>query len=81
MSAAKDALREAFGCETVFVRCGASVPAAELIQRIIAVDPVMMGFGLPDDRLHGPNERLRLDQFFRGAAAVAAFMQNLADQR
>ena len=81
MNAATDAIREAFECETLFVRCGASVPVTELIQRIVGVDPVMMGFGLPDDRLHGPNERFRLDQFFRGAAAVAAFMQNLADRR
>jgi len=76
--AASDALSEAFGRAAVMVRCGASVPVTELFQRILGIDAVMMGFGLPGDRLHSPNERFALKQFTRGSIAAAAFMGNLA---
>jgi len=39
----------------------------------------LLGFGLPEDRLHSPNERFKLDQLYRAAAACAAFYQNLAE--
>jgi len=78
MRAGKAALAEAFGKEPAMIRCGASVPVTELLQRMLGLDAVLMGFGLPDDNLHSPNERFKLDQLYRGAAAAAAFMQNLA---
>lgn len=78
MQAATDAITEAFGQAPAFIRCGASVPVTELIQRLLGLDAVLMGFGLPEDRLHSPNERFRLDQLYRGAAASAAFMWNLS---
>jgi acetylornithine deacetylase/succinyl-diaminopimelate desuccinylase-like protein len=77
MRAAAAATKEAFGREPVMIRCGASVPVTELIQRLLGLDAVLLGFGLPDDNLHSPNERLRLEQFHRGAAAAAAFYTNL----
>jgi len=78
MAAAKQAYCDAFGREPTMIRCGASVPVTELIQRILALDAVMMGFGLPDDRLHSPNERFSLEQFHRGAMTAAGFLENLA---
>ena len=78
MRAAADALGEAFGGPVAMIRNGASVPIAELIQRVLKVQPVLMGFGLPDDNLHAPNERFRLEQYFRGIAASAALLMNLA---
>jgi acetylornithine deacetylase/succinyl-diaminopimelate desuccinylase-like protein len=75
--AAKAALLEAFGREAAMIRCGASVPATELIQRLLGLDTAMMGFALPDDNLHAPNERFRLDHLWRGSHAAAAFMQIL----
>ena len=76
--AASDALEEAFGKPAAMIRCGASVPVTELFQRILGIDAVMMGFGLPGDRLHSPNERFALKQFTRGAMAAAAFIGNIA---
>ena len=70
------ALAEAFGKKPVMVRFGASIPIAELFQRLLGTDPVLIGFGLPEDNIHSPNERLRLDQFHRGSAAYAALLQN-----
>ena len=53
------------------------VPVTELIQRLLGLDAALMGFGLPDDNLHGPNEHFALDQLYRGSLAAAAFLQAL----
>jgi len=76
--AASEALGEAFGKSAAMIRCGASVPVIELFQRILGIDAVLMGFGLPGDRLHSPNERFALKQFTRGSIAAAAFIGNIA---
>jgi len=77
MEAAKAALAEAFGKDPAMVRSGASVPITELFQRLLGLDAVLMGFGLPDDNLHGPNEHYKLEHFYRGAIASAAMMGNI----
>ena len=74
MRAGCAAMEEAFGRAPAMIRCGASVPVTELIQRLLGLDAVLLGFGLPEDNVHSPNERLRLDQFHRGAVAAAAFL-------
>jgi len=76
--AARESLLEAFGHPPAMIRCGASVPVTELVQRLLGLDAVLMGFGLPSDNLHGPNEHLRLEQLWGGSLAAAAFMHNLA---
>lgn len=81
MAAARRACAEAFGREPVMVRCGASVPVAEVFQQVLALDAVVMGFGLPDDNLHSPNEHFRLEHLWRGSAAAAALMHNLLTAR
>lgn len=77
MRAGRNALKFAFGAEAAMIRCGASVPVTEMLQRLLAQEAVMMGFGLPDDRLHSPNERFRLEQFYNGAVAAAAVLAEL----
>jgi acetylornithine deacetylase/succinyl-diaminopimelate desuccinylase-like protein len=76
MAEARGALEEAFCAKPVMIRFGASVPITELFQRLLGVDAVLMGFGLPDDCIHSPNERLALEQFYRGAVAAAALLGN-----
>jgi len=78
MQAAQAALKEIFGREAVFIHCGASVPITEVIQRRLGLEAVLMGFGLPDDNTHAPNERFALSQLWAGAEASAAFLANLA---
>jgi len=78
MTAAREAMTEAFGHATAMIRNGASVPITELFQRVLGLDAIMMGFGLPDDSLHAPNERFALSQLWGGAHASAAFMGKLA---
>ncbi len=66
MAAAGDALKTVFGRPPVFKREGGSVPIVGLLQKKLGVDSVMLGFALPDDGIHGPNEKQYLPNFFRG---------------
>ena len=77
VQAAAAALREAYGKDPVFIREGGSIPIAALFDEVLGVPVVLMGFGLPDDNLHAPNEKYSLSQFFTGIRTVASFLQKL----
>jgi acetylornithine deacetylase/succinyl-diaminopimelate desuccinylase-like protein len=79
MQAAASALKEVFGKEPVFIREGGSIPIAALFHEILGIPVVMMGFGLPDDNLHAPNEKYSLSQFFKGIRTVARFLQKMGE--
>ena len=76
-SAAK-AMTDVFGNETVFTRSGGSIPVVGLFLEHLGIPSVMMGFGLPDDNLHAPNEKLYLPNFYRGIDAVERYLEMLA---
>jgi acetylornithine deacetylase/succinyl-diaminopimelate desuccinylase-like protein len=78
MQAAASALKETYGKDPIFMREGGSIPVAALFYNLLGVPVVMMGFGLPDDNLHAPNEKYSLSQFYKGIRTVARFLQNLA---
>lgn len=71
------AMTQVFGNETVYIRSGGSIPIAGLFDEQLGIPSVMMGFGLPDDNLHAPNEKLHLANFFRGIEAVAGYFERL----
>src|SRR5207244_6793103 len=77
--AAAAALKETFGKDPVFIREGGSIPIAALFYEVLNVPVVLMGFGLPDDNLHSPNEKYSLSQFFKGLRAVARFFQKMGE--
>lgn len=77
VQAAAAALREVYGKDPVFIREGGSIPIAALFDEVLRVPVVLMGFGLPDDNLHAPNEKYSLSQFFKGLRTVASFLQKL----
>ncbi len=77
--AAADAMREVFGRETVYIRSGGSIPIVGLFDRYLGVPSVLMGFGLPDDNLHAPNEKFHLPNFFKGIEAVARYLERLGE--
>ena len=79
MQAAASALKEVFGKEPVFIREGGSIPIAALFHEILGVPVVMMGFGLPDDNLHAPNEKYSLSQFYKGIRTVARFFEHIGE--
>jgi acetylornithine deacetylase/succinyl-diaminopimelate desuccinylase-like protein len=77
MHAAADALKEVYGREPVYIREGGSIPIAALFHEILGAPVVLMGFGLPDDNLHAPNEKYSLAQFYKGIRVVARFLQKM----
>ena len=74
---AATAMTEVFGRETVYIRSGGSIPIVGLFDQYAGIPSVMMGFGLPDDNLHAPNEKLHLPNFFSGIAAVTRYLEML----
>jgi acetylornithine deacetylase/succinyl-diaminopimelate desuccinylase-like protein len=79
IKAATEAMHEVFKKDTVFIRSGGSIPIVTDFQDVLKIPSVMMGFGLPDDNLHAPNEKLHLPNFFRGIEAVAAYLEMLGN--
>ena len=77
MQAAAQAYATAFGQEPVFMREGGSIPVVSAFQSDLGVETVLMGFGLPSDQIHAPNERFYLPNFYRGIETSIHFLQNL----
>ena len=75
--AAAEAMKQVFGKDTVYIRSGGSIPIVGVFDRYLAVPSVMMGFGLPDDNLHAPNEKFHLPNFYRGIEAMARYLEIL----
>jgi len=78
MKAAFQAYTRSFGREPIFVREGGSIPVIATFQKVLGLETILMGFGLPDDRLHSPNEKLHLPNFYRGIETVIHFMAILS---
>ncbi len=74
IQAASQALENVYGVQPVFMREGGSIPVAALFDKLLEVPVVLMGFGLPDDGAHAPNEKFSLDQFAKGMKTVADFL-------
>ena len=77
--ASAQAMEEVFGNKTVFIRSGGSIPIVGSFERSLGIPSVLMGFGLPDDNLHSPNEKFYLPNFYRGIEAVARFLELVGD--
>jgi acetylornithine deacetylase/succinyl-diaminopimelate desuccinylase-like protein len=75
IQAATHALREVWGRETVFIRSGGSIPIVGDFARHLGLPSVMMGFGLPDDNIHAPNEKFNLKNFELGIESLIRFME------
>jgi acetylornithine deacetylase/succinyl-diaminopimelate desuccinylase-like protein len=75
VQAATRALHEVWGKETVFIRSGGSIPIVGDFDRYLGVPSVMMGFGLPDDNIHAPNEKFHLKNFELGIESIVRFME------
>lgn len=74
LQAAAMAYEAVFGQRPVYAREGGSLPVVGLLQEQLKLETVLMGFGLPDDRIHSPNERFYLPNFFRGIETSIRFL-------
>src|SRR3989454_6275558 len=73
--ASAEAMKQIFGKDTVYIRSGGSIPIVGLFDQHLGIPSVMMGFGLPDDNLHAPNEKMYLPNVFRGVEAVSRYLE------
>ena len=73
--AASRAMAEVYGVEPVPARGGGSIAVLANMQRILGIDPLLMGFGLERDTIHSPNESYLLRQLFAGMESIALFYQ------
>jgi acetylornithine deacetylase/succinyl-diaminopimelate desuccinylase-like protein len=78
VQAATRAMEEAFGKRVLYTREGGSGPEADLAE-VLEAPVVFLGVGLPDDRIHSPNEKVHLPYLAKGAEAAAYLWRELAD--
>ena len=69
---------EGFGRAPVFVRCGGTIPAVADFQNVLNIPVAMLGFGLPGDRIHAPNERFYLPNLHNGITTSILFMEGMS---
>ncbi len=77
MKAATKALAEVFGKQPFLTREGGSIPIVNSFASILGAPTVLMGFGLPDQNAHSPDEKMNLNNFHRGVKCGALFYENL----
>jgi len=80
MRAAAFAYRKGFGSPPVFLRSGGAIPVVSTFQEILGIPTVLMGFGLPGDRIHAPNEKFHLPNFYNGIATCIWFLAAAAEK-
>ena len=77
MELAGEAVKIGFGQSPVFMRDGGSIPVVSVIKNLLGIDTIMVGFGLPDDCIHAPNEKFDLAAFYSGMRTAAALYERL----
>jgi acetylornithine deacetylase/succinyl-diaminopimelate desuccinylase-like protein len=78
MKAAAFAYRNGFGTGPALLRSGGTIPVVTMFRNMLGVPTVMMGFALPDDRLHAPNEKFHLPTFHNGIKTSIWFLAALS---
>lgn len=78
MQAAVEAYEKGFGNTPAFTREGGTIPVVGMFAETLEIPTLLMGFGLPDDRLHSPNEKFSIGNFYKGIRTSIYFMDALA---
>jgi acetylornithine deacetylase/succinyl-diaminopimelate desuccinylase-like protein len=76
---AQAALERGFGRKSVFIREGGSIPFVTQMHDTFKVPCVLIGFGLPDENAHAPDEHIALENYFGGIKSIAHFYESLAE--
>lgn len=76
---ARAAMRTVFGVEPANIRMGGSIPVVVTLERELGVSTLLLGFALPEENFHAPNEYFTLENFYRGAETIATLWQRLRD--
>jgi acetylornithine deacetylase/succinyl-diaminopimelate desuccinylase-like protein len=73
------AFSDVFGQPTVFIRSGGSIPVVGDFASHLGIPTILMGFGLPDDGLHSPNEKYKLENYYKGIMTIAHFFEQYGE--
>jgi acetylornithine deacetylase/succinyl-diaminopimelate desuccinylase-like protein len=76
VAALAGAIEAVWGSAPLWTREGGSGPE-EALGRVIGAPVLFLGVGLPDDRIHAPNERMVMTQFWRGLVAAGELLVRL----
>jgi acetylornithine deacetylase/succinyl-diaminopimelate desuccinylase-like protein len=79
MQVTVEAYTAVFRNKPVFMREGGSIPVVSVLQKELNIPMLLMGFGLPDDNLHAPNEKFTLAMFHKGIQTMQHFYAHLAN--
>lgn len=74
---ASEAIEAGFGVKPTLIREGGSIPVVGLLKQELGIDTLLVGFGLPDDRVHSPNEKFDLEALYNGTRTVAVLYERL----
>jgi acetylornithine deacetylase/succinyl-diaminopimelate desuccinylase-like protein len=75
--AAARALRDAFGRDVIYAGEGGSIPIVSEFERVLGAPVLLMGFGLPGENAHAPDEWMSAENFEKGMVASAHLLQEL----
>ena len=75
---AREALKKAFGTDSVMMREGGSIPIVTDFEDLLKVPVMLIGFGLPDEHSHAPNEWIDLENFQKGIESMAYLYEGLS---
>lgn len=81
VAATARALGRVFGRDTVFARTGGSIPVVSMFQEQLGADAVLANFGLDTDRIHSPNEKFDVENFYLAIRSSAEILRELAKHR
>lgn len=77
VEAALDAMEDVWGRRPVRIREGGSIPIVGTFAEVLAAPVLLLGFGLSDDRLHSPNEKFDLPNYYGGIRSVARLLDRV----
>ncbi len=75
------ALEKGFGKKPLYQREGGSIPIVVQFKKLLGMDTLLLGFGVPDENAHAPDEFINLDNFFSGVRTVVHFYNEYASTR
>ena len=78
VEAAKRALEQAFGADVVYAGEGGSIPIVPEFEKVLGAPVLLMGFGLPGENAHAPDEWMSVENFEKGTLAAALLLAELA---
>lgn len=74
---AESAYKKVFGKKPLYELSGGSIPVTATFKKDLGIDSILMGYGLPDDGLHSPNEKLSLSMFEKGIKTNIEFIKSI----